>query len=260
MFEAKLAQGSILKKILEALTALVTDAKFECSSKGMTLQSMDSSHVALCGLNLGNDAFETYRCDRNVTLGINIQTMSKILKCASNDDNVTLTCTDNPDELTFKFESPQGERDSEYEIKLVDIDSENLGIPEQDYAVTVKLPSTELARICRDLSQLGDTLEIAVTKDGVQFQTKGDVGTGKVTLKQTTNADKEEDNITIDMQEAVALTFASRYMCFFTKATPLCSQVTLQMVKDSPLVVEYKIGDFGHLRFFLAPKIEEDQE
>ena len=41
--------------------------------------------------------------------------------------------------------------------------------------------------------------------------------------------------ITIDMQEAVALTFASRYMCFFTKATPLSDQVTLQMVKDSPL-------------------------
>ena len=40
-----------------------------------------------------------------------------------------MICDDTPDTLTFKFESPQGERDSEYEVKLSDIDTENLGIP-----------------------------------------------------------------------------------------------------------------------------------
>jgi proliferating cell nuclear antigen len=38
----------------------------------MCLQAMDSSHVALVALMLKSDGFENYRCDRNLSLGINL--------------------------------------------------------------------------------------------------------------------------------------------------------------------------------------------
>ena len=41
--------------------------------------------------------------------------------------------------------------------------------------------------------------------------------------------------VQIEMEEPVALTFASRFLCFFTKATPLSAQVVLQMKPDAPL-------------------------
>lgn len=31
------------------------------------------------------------------------------------------------------------------------------------------------------------------------------------------------------------------------------------MSSDVPLVVEYKIGDIGHIRYYLAPKIEDEE-
>lgn len=95
------------------------------------------------------------------------------------------------------------------------------------------------------------------------------------------------------MNEPVQLTFALRYLNFFTKATPLSPTVTLSMSADVPLgeyhgsasaqletrgfyvepcepfffffsffspVVEYKIADMGHLKYYLAPKIEDQQE
>jgi proliferating cell nuclear antigen len=61
------------------------------------------------------------------------------------------------------------------------------------------------------------------------------------------------------MNEPVQLTFALRYLNFFTKATPLSSTVTLSMSADVPLVVEYKIADMGHLKYYLAPKIEDEE-
>ena len=64
MFEARLVQGSVLKKILDAVKDLVTDANFDCSETGFSLQAMDSSHVALVALLLRADGFEHYRCDR----------------------------------------------------------------------------------------------------------------------------------------------------------------------------------------------------
>lgn len=49
------------------------------------------------------------------------------------------------------------DRVSDFEVKLMDIDSEHLGIPDTDYAATIQMPSSEYQRICRDLSSIGDT-------------------------------------------------------------------------------------------------------
>lgn len=62
------------------------------------------------------------------------------------------------------------------------------------------------------------------------------------------------------MKEPVSLTFALRYMNSFTKATPLSSSVSISMSSDLPVVVEYKIAEMGYLRYYLAPKIEDDEE
>ena len=59
--------------------------------------------------------------------------------------------------------------------------------------------------------------------------------TGNIKLAQTANVDKEEEAVTVEMQEAVSLTFALRYLNFFTKASPLSTQVTLSMSADVPL-------------------------
>lgn len=72
MFEARLVQGSILKKTLEAIKDLLTEATWDCSSTGMSLQAMDSSHVSLVSLLLRSDGFDTYRCDRNLSMGIKL--------------------------------------------------------------------------------------------------------------------------------------------------------------------------------------------
>jgi proliferating cell nuclear antigen len=44
----------------------------------------------------------------------------------------------------------------------------------------------------------------------------------------------------------------------FTKASCLSNQVTLSMSPEVPLVVEYNIGEIGHVRYYLAPKIEDE--
>jgi len=52
MFQARLEQGVILKKIVEAIKELVTSVNIDVNTTGLTIQAMDSSHVALVSLNL----------------------------------------------------------------------------------------------------------------------------------------------------------------------------------------------------------------
>lgn len=90
------------------------------------------------------------------------------------------------------------------------------------------------------------------------------MGSGNILIKPSSAADaKQEEQTAINLDEPVTLTFALRYLNLFTKATALSGSVTLSLSKELPLVVEYPIKnsneeEMGHLKFYLAPKIEED--
>jgi len=260
MFEAKLSHASILKKILDAIKDLVTDANFDCSANGISLQAMDSSHVSLVALLLRKDGFDFYRCDRNLSLGINLASMAKILKCAGNEDRVTIRAEDSADVVTFIFESKNDDRILDFELKLLNIESDVLGIPDQQYNAVVSMSAPDFQKICRDMTTIGDTVVISATKEGVKFSVSGELGTGNILLKKGSSIDagKDETPLTIELSEPVALTFALRYLNFFAKATALSQAVSLSLAKDVPLVTEYRIEELGYVRFYLAPKIEDD--
>ena len=297
MFEARLVQGNLFKKIVEAIKDLVAEANVDCNEQGLTMQvrrgvmgwlvgwrwarltltdpspplppaviamtagatargshhtphrqhththeqAMDASHVSLCSLTLRESGFDHFRCDRNLSLGLNLGNLAKILKCAGNDDSVTLKAEDEPDTLTLMFENEKADRISDFELKLMEIETEHLGIPNEEYKCTVSMPSAEFQRIVRDLAVIGETCTIACTKEGVQFSVEGDLGKGNVTVRQSPGAvdEKEEEQVKIHMEEPVTLSFALRYLGFFTKATPLGPTVKLHMSPEVPIVVEY---------------------
>jgi len=168
---------------------------------------MDNSHVALVSVELERAGFAKYRCDRPIPLGVNLGSLTKILKCAKDDDVCTLKAADEADtlNLTYEAKSPftspsfssiitkliwhvDADRISDYELKLMDIDSDTLGIPDTEYDVCVTMPSAEFARIVRDLSALGESVKIDVSKDGVRFSSEGESANGNILLKQTESA------------------------------------------------------------------------
>jgi proliferating cell nuclear antigen len=137
------------------------------------------------------------------------------------------------------------------------IDSEILGIPDQKYQAVIKLPSSEFQRICRDLTMVGDAVQISATKDGVKFSATGELISSNIMVRPSAGADeKPEESISIELEENVTQIFALRYLNSFAKATPLSSQVILSLSNDVPLVVEYIIEDIGYIRYYLAPRIE----
>jgi len=104
---------------------------------------------------------------------------------------------------------------------------------------------------------MGDTVVIAATKDGVKFSVTGE-DKGNIVVKPSTETDDEGANTQIDLREDVTLTFALRYLNFFTKATALSNYVSLSLSTEVPLVVEYSVEDLGYVRYYLAPKIEDE--
>lgn len=106
MLEARLEEGVIFKKLVEAIKDLVKNVNIDASGSGLSMQAMDSSHVALVSLLLQENGFTPFRCDRPLTLGLSIENLSKILKVAGSDDVITMKAEDEePSSLKFIFES-----------------------------------------------------------------------------------------------------------------------------------------------------------
>ena len=144
-------------QVVDAIKDLVQDCNFDCNDSGLALQAMDNSHVALVSMMIDAGQFNPYRCDRNIALGVNLTSLTKVLRAAQNEDTLTLRAEDAPDVLSLLFESSANDRVSEYDLKLMDIDQEHLGIPQTDYAATITLPSMEFRRICTDLAAMSES-------------------------------------------------------------------------------------------------------
>ncbi len=170
---------------------------------------MDNSHVALVAVKLEASGFKRYRCDRSIPLGVNLGSLTKVLKCAKDDDICTLKAGDDADILSLTYEAKStyrrtrslktkltrtidSDRIAEYEMKLMDIDADTLGIPETEYDASVTMPSTEFGRIVRDLSLLGESVRIEVSKEGIRFVSDGEAANGNILLKQSAEASKKK--------------------------------------------------------------------
>merc|ERR1712029_1093465 len=126
--------------------------------------------------------------------------LGKILKMCGQSDSLKLKWENDADIVTFQCESGEEDRIAEFQLKLMQIESEHMGIPEQQYKVIAKLPSAEFQKICRDLKEFGETMQMKANKEGITFSVQGDVGSGNVLLKPR-ESEKPEEKVALTVHE-----------------------------------------------------------
>ena len=218
---------------------------------------MDGSHVALVSLNLSMDGFAKYRADTSMVLGVNVALLAKVMKLADPTDSITLSAEDNPTHLKLCFENEKTQRSTEFTMNLISLDVEHLAIPETDYSSVVSINAGEFTKICKELYSLNETLMITTNSDYVQFSVESEAGSGSIKIGANDSMNRE-DQTTVEVSDPVQQQFAIRYLNMFNKAAPLSQQTRLCLQQEQPLVVEYKIEQLGVLKYYLAPKINDE--
>ena len=218
---------------------------------------MDTSHVALVSLNLSMEGFESYRCDQNIVLGININNLSKVMKLADPADSITLSADQDPSTLKITFDNPKTQRSTEFDLNLITLDVEHLSIPDTEYSSLITINSNEFSKICKELQSLSESLTISTLADTVQLSVEGAAGSGFIKLTNN-DSDRKEDQTLIEVEEAVTQQFALNYLNLFNKASSLSSFTRLCLHQEQPLVTEFKIDSLGVLKYYLAPKISDE--
>lgn len=238
-----------LKRLIEVISAVQVEVNFDCDAKGISMQSMDGSHVSVVSLALPARFFEEYSCKSSLTIGIHLGSLAKIVKLAGNEDSLTLSAGRDDDKLTVSFGSDQST--STFYLNQMNIESEKLGVTDHDYDHGYVLPAKKLQELMANLYALGDTVQIECHAKGLRFTIEGEIGNGTVELHcKSTNAGLGETEAS----------FALKHLISFTKATTLAENVAVVLPDEMPIALRYAFGNGAALYYFLAPKIDDDDD
>mmetsp|Transcript_18803 Transcript_18803/g.20924 ORF Transcript_18803/g.20924 Transcript_18803/m.20924 type:complete len:258 (-) Transcript_18803:66-839(-) len=249
--------ADVFKKLVVAIKDLVVDVNIHATEQGISLQAMDATHVSLVAFVLHGESIERYECNKPLKLGVNLPMLAKIVRCAANDAVMTLEVDEQDLEvLTIQFETPN--KLAQFSIRLLDLDADELKIPDTEFTATVTLNSSVFQQTLRNLAAIGDVDAITITAEeqGITFAVADVLKSQNGLIRLAIDDNDEGTQIDLD-EDAVSMAYSLSHMNKFTKATPLSSNVQLSLSDEVPLVVEYAVVELGLLKFYLAPKIDD---
>jgi proliferating cell nuclear antigen len=256
-FKAIMESSSLFKKILEAVQGLIQDANFECGPNGIYMQSMDSSCVCVVELRVSTEAFSFLRCERPISLGMSLLNLGKVFKCADPEDTLSLETLENEDEIKVQFENRDKDKLMDFNVKLMDIDQQEMGVPEMTNDCEITMSASEFQRVIRNISQIGEELTFKCKEDELILSTSGDVGNLQICLRHD---DDNEEGCKILCSDSLQQSVCLRYVVLFSKATPIAAKVRINMVYGNPMCFVYETEDGNaFLKYYLAPKLSEEE-
>lgn len=253
--EIKTVQSAAFRVLTEALKEILTDANFEIDSTGIKVMAMDSSHTVLVHLKLSADNFEHYQCESKKILGINMLNFFKLIKTMGNSDTLSLYLErDNESVLGIRIENSEKNTTTNYTLNLMDLHEENISIPPAVFDSVITMPSVDFQKICRDMHNLADNLEIRSTENQLIFSCKGHFASQETSIGETNSGLSFVKNENPD--EIVQGIFALKHLVLFSKCTNLCNSIELYLKNDYPLILKYSVASLGDIKLCLAPKCE----
>ena len=261
--EIKTVQATAFKVLVEALKELLTDTSVEFDETGMKILAMDTSHVVLVHLKLEASKFEVYHCEGRISVGINMLNLHKLIKTINNANTLSLFIDrDDVNHLGIKIENSEKNSRTTYKLNLLELDHQEISVDPTAFSEVVTLPSADFQKICRDMHNLADYMEIRSVHNQLVFSCKGDFCSQETIIcdgggckSVPAGGDRPVSaTVTSASGEIVQGIFSIKHLVLFTKCTNLCSIVELYLKNDYPLIICYDVSSLGSIRLALAPQ------
>ncbi|MCW7076877.1 MAG: proliferating cell nuclear antigen (pcna) [Candidatus Syntrophoarchaeum sp.] len=249
MFKGSI-RTSALRSSIDALLAVVDEARFNLTPTGVSVRAVDAANVAMVSLELPDSAFDAYSVDKEVTIGLDLSKFIDLLKMGNPDSICEMDLQDSS-RLKIKMGSLK------YSISLLEPSTikREPKIPEIELPGEVILRGSDFRQGIKASEPIGDYLVVGIEtkpKEIFIMETEGDVD--RVTLE----LDKDDlFSISVVGEDAVRSMFSIEYLKEISKVTSAADEVKLKIGKDFPIDISFAVGD-ASVRYLLAPRIEAD--
>ncbi|MBI4018687.1 MAG: proliferating cell nuclear antigen (pcna) [Candidatus Aenigmarchaeota archaeon] len=248
MFKAEITDAKLLRDSLDAVSELIDEAELSVSPEGMRIVASDRAVVAVVNFFISKNAFDSYECDKEASLGINLTSMMQILR-RWKDEKMTISAEENKITLSFAGKSRRN-----FTLPVIDVSKEespDLAKLESGFTATIAVNSDAFSSGIEDAELVGDSVVFTVRKDIFILNSENDSSSTRLEMLPG-----ESLNI-MGVAEPVRARYSIDYMKKMLKARKLSETAKLSLSSEYPLRLSFSVPEKLELSFILAPRVEE---
>jgi proliferating cell nuclear antigen len=219
------------------------------------IQSMDKSHVCLANIEIKSKWFSEYDCINNNKICVDSNHFAILMNYALKHDNIELKFEDEvePEKLYVNFlngKEKKGAFDHFFELNLIEIEEDSLGIPDVEYDVDFVIESKKLTELLSELNTFGQDLNIICNEEKVELNASGDSTKIKVNIP----IDDLNEYAIVEGEE-LNISFSLSHLCKMCCSMKLGETIDVSLSGEYPMSLKYNLGDDSKVVFFIAPKV-----
>jgi len=241
LFEATINDTKSWKNSVDAIAALIDEGTFQISQTGLKLRAMDPSQIALVDFEMPAKAFEKFKCDTPVNIGVDFAELNKIMKRARPEDKIDISL-DSRLRMVFR-----GDTKRDFNISIIDSSSNPPKEPGIEFTSEVKIAPNLIKEALKDAELVSSHVALRMEK-GFSIKSDGDTGSVDISFP-------EDKLLSLNVKSEARAVFSLDHLNNILRAADIPSVVSIKLRSDAPLRVEYAIGE-GRVVYYLAPRIE----
>jgi proliferating cell nuclear antigen len=248
----------IFMSIFQLLKSSSSQINLTINKTNFHVQGMDKSHVCLFDLKLYFEWFNYYEVNKKYELSFDSGTFYSIISTKSDEQTLVFYLEDeNTDTLSIELKNndsiKKGDYNKFFKLPLLDYEYQQMVIPTTDYDAEFTLPSKKVTDMLSQLSNFGDDLNIKCSEDCVDFKASGNSVEMRVNIP--TN---DMSSYAIVEDEVINLTYSLIYVSKMCVTNKLTDDIDFSLSNDSPMKINYNLGNDSSLMFYIAPKLSDD--
>jgi len=258
LFNIQTVQSGAFRVLIEALKEILTDTNIIIDKTGLKLIATDNSKIVLIHMKLQSENFEHYFCEDKIKIGINMNNLFKLIKVMGNNDILSIYLKKNEtNKLGIQINNEIKNTQTTFKLNLLDINEDEIKIPPAEFETELTLPSSDFQKLIRDMTNIGDCVDIKSVGDNLMFDCRGDFASQETILKENkeTNHDGLKFSMTCSPDKPIQGIFSLKYLVLFTKCTNLCNLIHMYIKNDYPLIIKYNVANLGDIKLCLSPNV-----
>ncbi|HIA24302.1 MAG TPA: DNA polymerase sliding clamp [Candidatus Poseidoniales archaeon] len=241
------ARQETFRMVIDILSTLVEEARFNFEEDKLVVRVVDPSHVAMIQLEVDSAAFESYDVTESV-LGLELSKISKLVQLAGAGDLIVINYNDSVGKVEFQV--------GEIERTIRPLDRQNMqepNVPELDTDISVSLSGAKFARALKAADQVGDLVTFSIDQTRFSINVTGESDAVNVSY----DAGELQE---LNCDSPVKSQYSLQYLLPLAKRIEsTVDKVTAKFGENYPLRLEFEFADGGaNVVYFLAPRVEGD--
>ena len=256
MFKMVLSNTDIIKNSIPIIAEIIDEGIFKINQNGLSLLSPDRTMVSVVDFNIPSTAFEEFKVEGEVELGMNLASLVDVIKRIKGSDKVIIQ-SGKENRVNINIEGNGRRR---FELSLLDIKTEKPPIDQLKFTGKIEMKSEILEEGIADaeivaamvLIQMAYSVVLQASPGIFKMSTKGDISSVELEMK------KGEPGLeSIEAEGNIRARYPLEYLKKMIKAAKLSKKTILEFGSDYPMRLGFIDVDKVSLKFVLAPRVED---